>query len=104
MQIISNISDKIEHELREAEEYLDCAIKTKEKFPTIADTYYKLSEERMKDQELLHSQVVVLINDYKKENGEPPENMKFIYDYLHQKFIDWATKIKLKQALYKSNT
>ena len=104
MKIISIISDEIEHVLREADKYIECALHKQEEFPTLADIYYKLSEERMKDQELLHGQVVTFINEYKKNKGEPPENMQFLYNYLHEKFIDWAAKIRLKQSMYKSNT
>lgn len=104
MKIISDIADKIEHELREADSYADCALMKKEDFPALAEVYYKLSEERMKDQEMLHAQVVSIINEYKKSKGDPPENMQFLYNYLHQKFIDWATKIRVKQNMYKTNT
>lgn len=104
MKIISEISDKIECVLRQAEEYVDCALHKKEEYPTLADIYYKLSEERMKDQELLHGQVVAFIAEYKKNKGEPPKEMQFVYDYIHNKYMDWAAKIKVKQNMYKSNT
>ena len=104
MKIISEISDKIECVLEQAEEYIDCALAKKEEFPAVAELYYKLSDERMKDQELLHGQVVALISEYRKANGEPPEKMQFVYNYLHEKFINYATKIKLKQSMFKSNT
>lgn len=104
MKIISEISDKIECVLRQAEEYADCALHKKEEYPALADVYYRLSEERMKDQELLHGQVVAFIGEYKKEKGDAPKEMQFIYDYLHKKYIDWAAKIKTKQSMYKTNT
>lgn len=99
MKIIANLSDEIECLLRQADDYIDCANHKKEEFPTVAAAYYKLSEERMKDQEMLHAIVVELINGYKKDN-EVPEKMQFLYDYLHKKFIDWAAKIKIKQAMF----
>lgn len=104
MKIISEICDKIECELKQAEKYIDCAIYVQQDYPQLAETYYKLSDQRMKDQSMLHDQVVAIINEYKKSNGEPPETMKFLYEYLHKKFIDWATQIKIKQNLYKTNT
>ena len=103
MKIISDVCDRIEHELREAETYIDCALMKKADYPALAEVYSKLSDERMKDQEMLHAQVVALIDDYKRAKGAPPEGMKAIYDYLHKKFIDWASKIKIKQAMYKGN-
>ena len=104
MKIISEISDNIECVLKQAETYIDCALYKKEQYPTLADIYYKLSEERMKDQELLHGQVVAFIAEYKKDKGEPPKEMQFMYDYLHNKYINWAATIKTKQSMYKSNT
>jgi hypothetical protein len=49
MEIISELCDTIECELKCAEKYLNCAILKKEEFPAVADVYFRLSEERMKD-------------------------------------------------------
>lgn len=102
MKVISDLADQIECEIRNAEKYIDCALHKKEEYPALAETYYKLSEERMKDQSMLHEQVVALINEYKKTKGEEPSDMKFLYDYLHGKFEDWALRVKIKQNEYKS--
>ena len=102
MKIIAKISDEIECLLRQADEYIDCANYRKEENPNLAEVYYTLSLERMRDQDMLHAQVVNIINEYKKDN-EVPEGMKALYDYLHKKFIDWAGKIKVKQNMYKTN-
>lgn len=102
MRIISELADKIEHEISEAESYIDCALYKKEEYPALAEVYYKLSEERMKDQAMLHEQIVSIISEYKKANGDPPENMKFLYTYLHEKFEKWALKVKLKMSQYKN--
>lgn len=52
---------------------------------------------------LLHAQVVSIIDEYRKKNGEPPEAMKTLYDILHRKHIEHATAIKGMLALYKEN-
>jgi hypothetical protein len=49
MKVISDLADQIECEIRNAEKYIDCALRKKEEYPALAETYYKLSEERMKD-------------------------------------------------------
>lgn len=100
MEIIRRISEKIDSELEDAEKYIKCAYKVEEDYPELADTYYKLSLEEMNHVALLHEQVVRIINDYKREH-EVPEAMQVLYDYLHQRQIKWAAKIKAKQDEYK---
>ena len=100
MEIIRKISEKIDSELEDAEKYIKCAYKVEEDYPELADTYYKLSLEEMNHVALLHEQVVRIINDYKREH-EVPEAMQVLYDYLHQRQIKWAAKIKAKQEEYK---
>lgn len=45
MKTISEIFDKIECVLKQAEEYADYALHKKEEYPALAEIYYKLSEE-----------------------------------------------------------
>jgi Mn-containing catalase len=100
MEIIRRISEKIDEELHDAEKYIKCAYKVEDEFPQLADTYYQLSLEEMKHVTMLHDAVVRIINDYKKDN-EVPEAMQILYDYMHDRQIKWASKIKAKQEQYK---
>ena len=59
-----------------------------------------LSAEEMKHMQMLHNQVVKIIENYRKTNGEPPASMLAIYDYLHEKFIDEAKEVKMLQQMY----
>ena len=65
--------------------------------------FAKLSEEEMNHASMLHGQVIVLINEYRKEHGDPPERMQGIYDYLHKKHIDKANEIRITQGLFKES-
>lgn len=100
MEIIRKIVGKIDSELEDAEKYIKCAYKVEEDYPQLADTYYKLSLEEMNHVTMLHDQVVKIINDYKREH-EVPEAMQVLYDYLHNRQIKWAAKIKARQEDYK---
>lgn len=59
-----------------------------------------LSAEEMKHMQMLHNQVVKLIENYRKEKGEPPTSMLAVYDYLHEKFIEEAKEVKMMQQMY----
>jgi hypothetical protein len=52
--------------------------------------------------EKLHQEVTELIEEYRKEHGEPPKDMMVLYEYLHEKHIGTATQIRVKQAMYKA--
>ena len=104
MQIISKLSDMIEEELDDAEKYINCALAHKEDDPALANTFYKLSTEEIGHEELLHTQVVAKITEYKKEHGDPPEKMQGVYEYLHKKHIEKANQIKALQSVFKAES
>lgn len=101
MKIIEELSDKIEKEIKCAEEYAKCALTHKEDNLQLAETYYKIASEKMVHMNLLHTQVTLIIEDYRKKNGEPPEAMKVLYNILHRKHIEHAAAVKGMLALYK---
>lgn len=100
MEIIKRVVEKIDDELMDAEKYIKCAYKVEEDYPQLADTYYQLSLEEMKHVTMLHEQAVKIIEDYKKDHPIP-ESMQILYDYLHEKQIKHAAKIRAKQEEYK---
>ena len=100
MEIIKQLVTKIDDELEDAEKYIKCAYKVKETYPTLADVYYNLSLEEMKHMTILHDQVVRIITEYKRTN-EVPIGMQTLYDYVHDREVKWAAKIKAKQDSYK---
>ena len=50
----------------------------------------------------LHEEVSELIEEYRKQKGEPPKEMMVLYEYLHEKHIGTATQIRIKQGMYKA--
>lgn len=101
MQVISDISDTIEELLDRAEEHIECAHSKKEGYPSVAAAYYKLSLDEMANISAFHDQVTALIELYRKEHGDPPERMMGRYEYIHEKHIQKANKIKILQGLFK---
>ena len=59
-----------------------------------------LSLEEMRHMALLHEQVVKIIDEYRKANGNPPVAMQAIYDFLHEKFMRETKEIKIMQNMY----
>ena len=103
MQIIKCLSEQIEDELSDSEKYIDLAMKWKAEQPDTADLFYDLSVEEMGHMERLHQEVAELIEEYRKEHGEPPKDMMTLYEYLHEHHIKKATQIKVKQGMYKES-
>ena len=101
MKIIKKLSDMISEELKDAEKYVKCALNHKDTEKSLADTFYTLSNEEMRHVNMLHTEVVKIIEQYRREHGNPPESMQAVYDYLHEKQIEHAAEIKAMQAMYK---
>lgn len=104
MVIIQELSEQIEEELEDACSYIDKALHMAEKDRATADLYAQLSAEEMGHVDKLHGRVVAVIEQYRKEHGDPPAEMQWRYDYLHKKYIDKAARIRGKQAMYKEGT
>ena len=101
MKIIEKLSDMIEEELNDAEKYIRCALENKESYPAVAEVFATLSGEEIKHMQMLHNQVAALIEEHKKKNGNPPEKMMALYEYLHKKHISHTADIKVMQSAYK---
>ena len=71
MMKIKKLSDRIKEEICDAKYYAEEAIKSKEDDKALAETFYTLSTEELKHVDLLHAQVVRLINEYRATKGDP---------------------------------
>lgn len=101
MKIIEELCDKITDEIQSAQCYAKCALNYKETNAPLAETYYRIANEKIGHMNLLHTQVTTIIADYKKQKGQPPEGMKMLYDILHRKHIAHMAAVKGMLALYK---
>ena len=100
MKIIKMLSGMIEDEIEDAEKYAKKALEYKSTNRKLADVFYNLSTEEYKHMGMLHSEVVKIIDEYRKTNGEPPPAMMTLYDILHEKHIADATAVKVMQNMY----
>lgn len=101
MKIIKEISEMIEDELSGAKHYIEKALHCKDENPALARVFYEISLQEMNHVNMLHGEVTKIIEQHRKEHGEPPAPMMAVYDYLHEKHIDKANRIKVYQAQYR---
>ena len=100
MKIIQEMCEYIHEEIHDAEKYITKALEIREEFPEVAEVLNMLSAEEMKHMQMLHNQVVKIIDNYRKLKGEPPASMLAVYDYLHEKAIDESKGVKILQQMY----
>ena len=101
MKIIELLSEHIEDELEDACTYAHLALEYKDTDPELATVFYKLSGEEMNHMEMLHKRVVAAIEGYKRTNGEAPEGMKALYDFVHKREIKKAEEVANLQGIFK---
>jgi Mn-containing catalase len=101
MKLIKELTERIEEEIDGAEEYVKEAIKLKLEHPSLSKTLYDISNQEMSHIDMLHTEVVKLIEEHRRTHGEPPAPMMAVYQYLHDRHIDKVNTIKLLQAEYR---
>lgn len=101
MKIIKELSEYIDEEIHDAGKYAKRAVECRDEQPELAKLFYELSQQEMNHMNMLHKQVVDIIQKYRKENGEPPAPMMAVYEYLHERQIAEAAKVKAMQAMFK---
>jgi Mn-containing catalase len=94
MKKIEMLSEMIEDEIRDAEKYARKALECKDVDKASGDLFFKLANDELGHMGLLHARVVAMIEDYKKNNGEPPEAMLMLYEILHRRHMENAAAVK----------
>ena len=101
MKIIKTLEELIEEEIDDVKKYAKLAVEYKENHPAFAQVFFNLSTQEDGHQAALHTEVVKIIEDYRRKNGEPPAAMMAVYEYVHKKHIDALAKARVYQDLYK---
>lgn len=102
MKIIEELEELIEEEISDSKKYAKMAIELKETHPGLAQVLYTISTQEEAHKNMLHNEVVKLIESYRAKHGAPPAEMGAVYDYIHKKHIEKAAEAKRYQELYKT--
>lgn len=101
MKLIQELSEMIEEEIEGAEEYAKEALKYKSSDPSLAQTFYDIAGVELEHVSMLHKQVVRIIEQHRREHGEPPAPMQAVYDYLHGKHVEEVSEVKHYLAMFR---
>ena len=102
MKLIRKLEELIEDEIHDVKKYAKMASEVKAEHPSLAQTLYTISTQEDTHQAALHSEVVKIIEGYRKTHGEPPAAMMAVYEYIHQKHIDNLAEAHRYQDVFKA--
>ena len=101
MKLIKELEELIDDEIHDVKKYAKMAAAVKADYPSLAQALYTISTQEDVHQSAIHSEVVKIIEDYRKKHGEPPATMMAVYEYIHKKHIDALAEARRYQELYR---
>lgn len=102
MKLIEKLHDRIDEEIDDMIYYAKLATEIKAEHPNLAQVLFNISAQEDGHQAAIHNEVVKIIDEHRRNHGEPPATMMAVYDYLHKKSIDKLAKARMYQDVYKS--
>ena len=102
MKLIKELEELIEDEVHDVKKYAKMAVELKADHQQLAQVLYTISTQEEGHQQMLHGEVVRIIEQYRREHGEPPAAMMAVYDYVHKKHIERMADAKRYQEMYRS--
>ena len=102
MKVIKCLVEDIREELEGAEHYAKLATQYKDEDRDLADVYAKLANVELEHVNVLHSQVVRIIKEWKsKHSEEVPAAMQAVWSWEHEKSLDTSARIKTMLEMYR---
>lgn len=103
MKLIRDLEEMIEDEVHDVKKYAKMAVELKDEHPQLAQVLYTISTQEESHQQMLHNEVVKIIENHRKMHGEPPAAMMAVYEYIHKKHVDKLADAKRYQELYRNS-
>ena len=103
MKLIKDLEELIEDEIHDVEKYAKMALHLKSTNPTLAQILYNISVQEDSHRNVLHNEIVKLIENHRDRHGDPPAAMQAVYDYLHKKQIEKVAKVRHYLASFREN-
>ena len=101
MKILTDMVEKAHDTMEEVEWYGEKALHYKTDHKAVADIYNKIGEMHVTIYDMLHKEMVALIDEYKRTGHTPPQEMLAIWEYEHGKLIKEFTEAKMLIDEYK---
>lgn len=102
MKLIKELEELIEDEIHDVKKYAKMATELKPDHPALAQVLYNISTQEDSHQAALHSEVVKIVEEYRRTKGEPPAAMMAVYDFMHKRHIENLAEARRYQDIYKS--
>jgi hypothetical protein len=103
MRILTHLIDKAHDTLDEIEFYGEKALHYKAEHRSLADAFNKIADMHITIYDMLHKEIVALIDEKKRSGDNPPPEMVAIWEYEHGKLIKEFAEAKLKVEEYKKS-
>lgn len=101
MKLIKELEELIEEEIHDIKKYAMLAVEMKDDHPNLAQVFYNLSTQEDAHQAMLHSEVVKLIEEYRRNEGNPPAAMMAVYEYIHKRHIEKLAEARRYLDIYR---
>lgn len=101
MKMLTKLIEKAEDTLNEIEWYGEKALMYRDENKALADVYNKVADMHINIYEMLHKQMVDLIEQKKRDGSQPPAEMLAIWNYEHEKLIKEFKNAKVLVDEYK---
>jgi hypothetical protein len=103
MKLIRDLEELIEDEVHDVKKYAKMAAERKAEHPGLAQVLYSISTQEDTHQAAIHSEVVKIIEEYRRSHGEPPASMLAVYDFLHKRHVEKLAEARRYQEIYKTS-